>query len=84
MTETKCIKSDLLKYLSKYSIFEGVPISDLDELVMEGTVLNYMKGQKIHREGEIPTAFSLILEGMVIGTKVSSTGRICNGLGVCR
>jgi CRP-like cAMP-binding protein len=73
--ETKCIKSSLLKYISDFSIFEGVPISDLDELVTQGTILNYKKGQKIHREGENPTAFSLILKGMAIGTKVSPTGR---------
>jgi CRP/FNR family cyclic AMP-dependent transcriptional regulator len=75
MIATKYNKSSLLKSISSFSLFEGVPISDLDELIMEGTILNYKKGQKIHREGERSTEFRLILEGMVIFSKVSSTGR---------
>lgn len=75
MLETKNINRSLSKTISNYSIFDGVDMSDINNLAMEGTLLYYKKGQEILREGEYLPAFYLILKGMVKVCKISSSGR---------
>lgn len=68
----KCMLRDTI---SEFPIFKDVHLSDLDELMDEGTLLKYKKNETILREGEKLHTFYVVLHGMVKVFKVSIGGR---------